>query len=99
MSLPGPEAIALLSALGGGVLVKIADFFIQRSGKRLDEGSLIRKELREEIKEYRREVESGEIRIGEWQSKYYELLVKCNTEKVLFLAEIERLKSENKAAD
>lgn len=70
--------IALISALFGGVGLKVAEYLIFTKNKKLDEASAIRLELREEVKSLRKEIKEVNDELSSWKDKYYNLLNKYN---------------------
>lgn len=64
---------AIISALVGGGLTKVFDWWKYRDSKKLDEASAIRKELREEIKALRARIAVLETNLDQWKTTYYEL--------------------------
>lgn len=76
--------ISLVSAFGGGVLVKVADKAMPSSDRKLDELGAFRKELRDRVEQLEKNGLRMEDELDEWKTKYYELL-----------AEHHQLKAEN----
>jgi len=70
--------IALLSAVFGGIGVKLAEGFLFNKNRKLDEASAIRLELREEVKSMRALIKELSDDLDAWKNKYYNLLDEHN---------------------
>lgn len=71
--------IGLASAIGGGILVKLADIFFLSKTKQADIATIIRDELRGDIAGYRSEVANLRKEVDYWRRNYFliiELLLK-----------------------
>lgn len=90
----GPEWIALIGTLFGGVAIKVAEKWLGKSKERTDDAAQIRDELRIEISAQRDEIKVLEREVSKWREEYYNLRdqhVRLQTELTLLG---ERLKSQ-----
>lgn len=86
-----PAYIALIATLCGGVGLKVAEHYLGKGGRRNDDASRIRDELRIEITNLREDRKDLEDRLNELQEKYlalYEKHVAQTTELTLALQRI-----------
>jgi hypothetical protein len=66
--------VALISAVLGGVGLKLIDTFFLSKEKKADVASEFRDELREEMKAQREEIKLLRADIDKWKLRYYGLL-------------------------
>jgi hypothetical protein len=70
--------VALLSALSGGLFIKMFEAFALPKSVRIDFQTKLRDELRQEIRELKKDVEHLQQDLDNWKLKYYDLLAKYN---------------------
>ena len=80
----GSGIFAVLGAIGGGLLVKLADRLITSSDHKLEDSADVRRELWERVEALEQRTIVMQRDLDEWKTKYYELL-----------AEHHQLKAEN----
>jgi hypothetical protein len=65
--------LALAGAVLGGSGLKVIEFWLSRGKRHDDEETIIRKELREEVKYLHQELKEVQEELDEWREKYYAL--------------------------
>jgi hypothetical protein len=72
--------LTFLGAIGGGALLKLAEYFVTRGKAKVDESTAIRMELREQIKNLTDERDEANEKCDTWRERYY-ALVERHTEQ------------------
>ncbi len=64
--------IPLLTAISGGVGVKVLDKVMSKRSEEFNESTKIRKELRDQVQGLRSEIEEWKNEADDWRQKYWE---------------------------
>ena len=91
--------IALIGTIFGGVGLKFLESFINRSKAKDDTATQIRKELRDEIRDMRAELNRLESDVDEWKGKYYTLLEQFIKVKAELEPYLQTIKSQAQFAE
>lgn len=81
---------SVLSAVFGGVGVKVLEKIINKRSEQFMEASRIREELRTELTYLREELEGWKRETDDWRGRYYEKV----EENIKMITEIENLRNE-----
>ncbi len=66
--------IAVISALGGGTVIKLIEFFLIPKTTQVDYAAKLREELRQDIREYKNEVMLLRSEVNYWRRMYFVLI-------------------------
>lgn len=69
-----PIWIAIISALGGGTVIKLIEMFVLPKGTQIDYAAKLRDELRKDIDSLRKQIDHLQKDLDDWKKKYYDLL-------------------------
>lgn len=91
--------VGLISAISGGLGLKVFDFWVSRAQAKVDEATRIRDDLRGQISEQNNEIKELEKSLDDWKDKFYQLKEDYATVNAQYVMALNQLKLEMEEED